>query len=219
MFINECDKRWGLNVKWIEADVNPEKGIGTKYKLVDFETASRNGEPFDAVIDKYGLPNSSYPHCTRELKEVPIKKFCKNTFGKNYKMAIEIRFDEQRRVNQKRSVRDNWIYPLVFDFPTSKSDVLEFWAKKDFGLNLFDFQGNCDLCWKKSLKKRLSILKDNPTIGDWWADKESKSEYIFDRDKNPVVKLLEMAKETTINKEDLISEMECSCFSNNSFDD
>src|SRR5690606_32173340 len=25
-FVNECDKRWNLNVVWLEADVNEEKG-------------------------------------------------------------------------------------------------------------------------------------------------------------------------------------------------
>ena len=42
-FIDRCDKEWNLGVVWLEADVQKEKGKGTKYKVVDFESASRNG--------------------------------------------------------------------------------------------------------------------------------------------------------------------------------
>src|SRR5574338_652931 len=33
-FINECDRRWNFGTVWIEADVQPEKGVGTKHKIV-----------------------------------------------------------------------------------------------------------------------------------------------------------------------------------------
>ena len=67
-FINLCDKEWGLNVVWLEAVVNPLPGIGTKHKIVTYETASRNGEPFEAVIKKYGIPNQTFQTCNREMK-------------------------------------------------------------------------------------------------------------------------------------------------------
>ena len=43
-FINECDKRWGLNIVWLEYR------FGNHFEVVTYETASRNGRPFDEVI-------------------------------------------------------------------------------------------------------------------------------------------------------------------------
>ena len=49
-FANKCDKEFELNLVWLEAEINPEKGIGTAYKIVGFETANRNGLPFRNAI-------------------------------------------------------------------------------------------------------------------------------------------------------------------------
>lgn len=215
-FINKCDLAWQLNVVWLEALVNPEKGKGTTYKLVSYETASRNGEPFADVNKKYGIPNKNQPHCTRELKEAPIKKYAKETFGKNYKMAIGIRIDEAGRINRLRAEKYNWIYPLADDFPTTKKMVSNFWSKQPFDLSIPDYLGNCDLCWKKSKKKRLRILSENPSIGDWWQGEEEKDEYVFDRDGIPIKKLKLIAQEQKkqLSLFDFKSEKQCNCFSN-----
>jgi hypothetical protein len=106
--------------------------------------------------------------------------------------------------------------PLVFDFPTDKKMVKSFWNNYHFDLRINDYEGNCDLCWKKSLKKRLMILRDDPQKGDWWEQMEKEDgEYVFDRDKYTVTQLKRMAKEMTkqeiLNLED--EEYFCSCFS------
>lgn len=80
IFLKRIDEKWNLGIIWLEADVNEEKGKGTSYKVVDFETASRNGEPFESVIKKYGLPSKLFRHCTRELKDIPIHKYAKRIF-------------------------------------------------------------------------------------------------------------------------------------------
>lgn len=71
-FVNNCDKYFGFNTVWIEADVQHGQRISSKHKIVTFKTASRKGEPFHEVIKKYGIPNKKYPHCNRELKLNPI---------------------------------------------------------------------------------------------------------------------------------------------------
>jgi hypothetical protein len=40
--------------------------------------------------------------------------------------------------------------------------VREFFGASRIDLGLKDYEGNCDLCFKKSLKKRLTIIKENP---------------------------------------------------------
>lgn len=194
-FVNECDKRWNLGITWLEADVNPEKGKGTNYKIVDFITASRKGEPFEDVISKYGLPSKLYRHCTRELKEVPIHKFAKDILGSDYLTAIGIRADEKHRIGSK----PKYIYPLA-EMGFTEEIIRNWWDKQDFDLQLKDYEGNCDLCFLKSQRKKLTLISENPNITDWWNEMERKysSEYQekFDmiRDKS-IQELVEMAKE------------------------
>lgn len=181
-FVDQCDKKMGLNLVWIEAVINQEKGIGVSYRIVDFKTASRKGEPFEAMIRKFGIPNKDYPHCNRELKIYPIGKYCKELMGGGkYNTAIGIRIDEAGRANRKDSTK---VYPLIDWFPTWEMQVRNFWAGQDYDLQLKDYEGNCDLCWKKSLRKRMTIIAENPQVAAQWQQWETEQEggYVFDRD-------------------------------------
>jgi len=124
-FVNECDKAFKLDVVWIEADVNHKKGKGTDYKVVSFETAKRNGEPFEEVIQKFGLPSKYYRHCTRELKEVPIHKFAKSIFEGEYLTAIGIRADEKHRLGSDPKK----VYPLA-EMGIDELIVRNFWDRQ-----------------------------------------------------------------------------------------
>jgi 3'-phosphoadenosine 5'-phosphosulfate sulfotransferase (PAPS reductase)/FAD synthetase len=100
-FVERCDKHFGLGVNWVEAAVSDEKGVGTKHKVVNYKTASRNEKPFKDVISKYGIPNQAFPHCTRELKLQPMTSFSREYFnGEPYYSAIGIRSDEADRINE-----------------------------------------------------------------------------------------------------------------------
>lgn len=203
-FINQCDKEWGLGIVWLEADVVHEKRKGTKYKVVTFETASRNGEPFQEVIKKYGLPSKLYRHCTRELKEVPIHKFAKEHFGsKDYKTALGIRADEQHRISSNPA----YIYPLDV-LQLDEKFIRKWWDKQSFDLELKDYQGNCDLCFLKSVRKKLTILTETPNLSEWW-DKQEKENYREYQDKFDVYRdltieqLVEKAKQPFNKARDL----------------
>ncbi|MEZ4941791.1 MAG: hypothetical protein R3D58_13005 [Saprospiraceae bacterium] len=190
LFVNECDNRWGLNITWIEALVNPVHGQGTRYRKVSFETASRNGEPFSDVIAKYGLPGKDAPLCSKELKTRPISKWAKDNFGTDYQMAIGIRIDERSRQKPDKYK----VYPLIDWFPTWELMVRSFWAKMDFDLGLKDYEGNCDLCWKKSLRKRMTLISERPGIETQWeAWEKADGEYTFDRDGFTIGQIREMA--------------------------
>lgn len=52
IFLDKCDKQFNLNLVWVEAAVSPLSGVGTAYKIVDFNTAAREGRPFKDVIEK-----------------------------------------------------------------------------------------------------------------------------------------------------------------------
>lgn len=176
-FVNECDKRWNFNTVWVEAITDEKYGNGVRAKVVNFETASRNGEPFEAMIAKHGLPNVRMAICTRELKSCAIKAYAKQIGFKKYKTAIGIRADEIDRINPNHK-KKGFIYPLV-SAGTTKSDVNKFWINSDFDLQLKGYEGNCDFCFKKSLRKLLTLTVEHPEKLEWWQKMEKKySEYV-----------------------------------------
>lgn len=175
-FIERCDKHFKLNVQWIETDVIHQEGKGSYYYHTDFENASRKGEPFEEVIKKYSIPNMTNPHCTRELKSVPISKFGKQWFNcEKYDTAIGIRRDEIDRINP--NFRDkNFIYPLAMDnmIPTTKPMINFYWKQMPFRLELKGYQGNCATCWKKGDAKLFQIYKENPSAFDFMIRMEKE---------------------------------------------
>lgn len=199
-FVNECDKRWNLGLVWLEAVINPAKGKGTEWKQVNYETAARSGEPFEAVIQKYGLPNRNYPHCTRELKQVPIRKYMQSLNYTAWRTAVGIRADEKHRL--KRNTDSNFLnpyYPLAGDLiDVDEPFIRAWWEKQPFDLQLKDYQSNCDLCWKKSKRKRLTILSESPERAAWWQQMElqyGKGRYQFDqREGLSIDQLIKLAK-------------------------
>jgi hypothetical protein len=234
MFCHRCDERIISNgLVWVEAKVNPEDGEGTKHTLTNFHMAKRNGEVFEAVIKKYGIPNSQFPHCTRELKDRPINSFAKQHFnGEPYVTALGMRFDEISRVKQS----DKFIYPLAAN-GILVGDVRRFWNKQDFDLRLKDYEGNCDLCWKKSKRKILTLIRENPAIVDWWSDMEAKYSNAdihgngvtanFNRKNETIPSLVEQSKGAFIpvtdpfwinNKNsEMDDEQSCACANSNEF--
>lgn len=167
-FVNNCDKFFGFNTIWLEANVIQGGRVGTGFKVVTFETASRNGEPFEDVIKKYGIPNVSYPHCTRELKLAPMRSYLKflGIHHTAIKTAIGIRSDEKRRVSSRAGV-DNIVYPLIDMWPTDKQTVLDWWEDQEFDLGLSEWDGNCKGCYKKSFKKIFKQIDKDTNLLDW----------------------------------------------------
>ena len=88
------------------------------YRVVTFETAARNGEPFEAMIQKHGIPNVSFPHCTRELKRRVLEAWVRVNKLQAWKVAIGIRADEAGRIKSE----PKFVYPLFWDHPNDKID-------------------------------------------------------------------------------------------------
>lgn len=165
-FVHECDQRlFGKRVVWLEAEVHGSAGQGTTHRVVTYETASRITDetgPFERVIKKYGIPNRAFPNCTRELKIRPMDSYLRSLglAKKDYETAIGIRADEIDRIPTNRG---NFIYPLA-DMEIRKNDVLDFWAKMPFDLELPEHFGNCVWCWKKSKRKLLTLVRQRPEV-------------------------------------------------------
>lgn len=179
-FAHEIDVKYKLNLHWLEAEFDDKKGIG--YNKTNFSCAKRNGEVFEKMIRCYGLPNNEYPHCTRELKMQPIHRFAKEVIGNDYYTAIGIRADEVDRVNSNWK-KNKYYYPLVENNIT-KPDVNAFWRDQAFRLDLKGYQGNCDLCWKKSTRKLITIISEDPNTISWWQKIENKYKNFIPKHRN-----------------------------------
>lgn len=202
-FINQCDKQWNLGVIWLEAVVHPQMGVGTSFKVVDYKTASRDGTPFEAMIQKYGIPNIARPFCTRELKLNPIKKYMQSLGLKTWTSAIGIRYDERRRINWITAQKENKIYPLASDIQCTKDFIRNWWRKQTFDLQLHDYEGNCDMCYKKSQRKLLTLILEKPKLIQWWKRMEhtyEKGRYSFFRNHATAAELIEKAHQSDFVK-------------------
>lgn len=157
-FINECDKKWNLNVVWLEPVINDYR-VGTTHKIISYETADLTGRPFNEMLEKYPLPNKSAPNCTRELKQRPIESYMRSLGVKNYTTALGIRYDERHRESLNAD-KNGIIYPLIYDIKVDEPFIRNWWDLQDFDLGLKDYQGNCNLCFKKSLEKQITMMID-----------------------------------------------------------
>ena len=175
-FVRNCDRHWGFNTVWLEAVINPEHGKGVTHKIVDYETASRNGEPFEAHIRKSGIPNPTSPVCTSRLKTDVMEHYLRSigwVQGKkiNYQTAIGIRADEIDRISE-HAERFGFIYPLV-EAGVTKSKVNAIMAKQSWDLKIpNDALGNCTWCWKKTNRKLYTLAKTHPEVFDFPARME-----------------------------------------------
>lgn len=180
IFIDKCSKAWGLNIVWVEAkhrDINGEmfskKGWATRHKVVDFEIASRKGEPFEEMLSNLGIPSTNAPFCSDQLKKKAIKHYLKSIKWKGYYTAIGIRSDEIDRVNEKHKEL-RLIYPLINMNPKTKNEITIWFARLGFNLYVDPDMGNCDFCWKKDLPRLCRIAKKDRFVPMWWQKMTNK---------------------------------------------
>ena len=170
-FVRDCSVNWGVQITWLEYR-NDKAG----FAIVDFNTSSRNGEPFEEMLKKKQyLPSPVMRFCTIELKIRTIHKFLRSIdWEHNENMDwVGIRADEQRRAAKIDRSR----LPLVAA-GVSKHDVGAFWRNQAFDLALpnnngVTMHGNCDLCYLKPAHQVFSLIAEKPERAIWWARMES----------------------------------------------
>lgn len=260
-FIHEVETRWNVPVIWLEYndifDVEDyRKADGTladrrrKYtakdlrdpakrgfKIVTYETASRKGEPYDAMLRYYAefratckgelpiLPTVPSRMCTTHLK-IKTNTRWMMSMGYDYFDAVQgIRFDEPRRwakmmaQNQKGNERYTNVLPL-YDAGVTKADVFNFWQTQPFDLHLDaeSYAGNCNFCFLKGTDKlvnlmRLRFLETDGVIPpdiQWWIDKESEAGMSFRQDRT-YSGLVQIAQADVIVPGSLEPAIDCVC--------
>jgi 3'-phosphoadenosine 5'-phosphosulfate sulfotransferase (PAPS reductase)/FAD synthetase len=179
-FVHECSSRWSVRVAWLE------RTAGGGFREVGYNSASRQGEPFTELIREKGFaPNRGAGFCSIELKGRVIRDYCRaRGFVTGWPSIIGLRHDEGLRVMKalarNDSRKDPWrnVMPLATAKVTRRT-VMEFWAAQAFDLGLLDYEGNCDLCWKKSDTKIMRSIRDDPARADWWIAREAETYSAF----------------------------------------
>lgn len=171
-FVRRCSVEWDVHIWWVEYSSNSVGFVNVKR-----ETASENGEPFEALIEKKKyLPNAVTRFCTSDLKIKPINAMLKHWGWGEYDMVVGIRADEPRRIAKMPHLHK----PLALA-GVSKQDVLNFWKNQNFDLTAED--GNCDLCFNKGFHELMSTIRKRPEKAVWWARQEKNRGATFAKDR------------------------------------
>ncbi len=176
-FVDICGRAWGVEIHWIEYLWDAPH----RTRVVDFATASRNGEPFAALIDRKGfVPNVTLKFCSSFLKRDRIDSFARHHLGlKRWHSVIGLRADEQRRVLRMRArncgsrTGAHAVLPLAAA-GVLEADVVEWWKEQPFDLGIPSYAGNCTLCPVKARGKLIRLIRENPALADWWIDQEAR---------------------------------------------
>jgi 3'-phosphoadenosine 5'-phosphosulfate sulfotransferase (PAPS reductase)/FAD synthetase len=184
-FVRDCGANWNVPITWVE--YRSKTSEGKQHEFVDHATASRNGEPYSALIeDRKYLPNPFARFCTVELKIRPMHRVIRGWGWEDWLSCIGIRADEPRRVAKVRNrggsnetPDETPVMPLV-DAGINVRDVVSFWDKQPFDLQLKvdakgnSIHGNCDLCFLKKANAVYSLIRENPKRAIWWMEQEAR---------------------------------------------
>jgi hypothetical protein len=172
-FVQDVADSWEVEITWIEYCLDGE-GLPS-YRVVDFDTASRDGEPFAKLIGKKNyLPNPVARICTGNLKVETMERWAGDqvALASGFESVIGLRADEPRRALR---VRGKVCVP-VFEAGDTEADVLRFWQNHSFdlGLPLYNnHASNCVGCFLKGRDKLELLMLEMPEAFDWWIDAEA----------------------------------------------
>jgi 3'-phosphoadenosine 5'-phosphosulfate sulfotransferase (PAPS reductase)/FAD synthetase len=170
----EVQRRWGVPIVVIE------RPPGGGFRVVTWETANMDGEPFAALIEeRQMLPNPVMRFCSSELKIRTMRNYLRSLGWEDdtWTNIIGLRADEPKRVARvrDRNKEGKWdISVPLYDAGITKADVDSFWRGQPFSLQLNPWEGNCDLCFLKGVTKRQRVIEDHPEMAAWWIAQEHK---------------------------------------------
>lgn len=174
-FVAEVGRRWNVPIVWLEY-----LPTAPYFKIVNHDNAARNGEPFDALIDKKQyLPNQRTRFCTIELKIRTAKRYLMSLGWDRWVNAIGIRADEPKRLDRPPP-KDRWtVWTPLAKAGVSRNDVAAFWDEQPFDLMLPNvggkcWLGNCDGCFLKSEANIAAFTRDFPDRAAWWERAEAR---------------------------------------------
>lgn len=168
------ERRLDYMATWWRENRTPDR-----FAVVNHNSASLTGEPFEALIlgRKY-LPNQQTRFCTIELKIRTAKRYLMSLGWKRWTNCVGFRADEPHRLN-KPPPRDRWtVWPPLAKAGVGAHHVYDFWREQPFDLRLPNiggrcWLGNCDGCFLKSEANIAAFAREFPDNALWWERMET----------------------------------------------
>lgn len=185
-FVQRVSDEWAIPVVWLEY-VAPQE-----FEVVNFEAASRNGEPFERLVQAKGyLPTPVARVCTSNLKMRTGYHYLKSIGWDEWDSAIGLRADEPRRAQRIRGdhAAETPVCPMYLA-GDSLVEVEAFWEAQSWRLGIPRWLGNCCGCFLKSAARLQVIADDYPELLEWWAAIEERTGKPFRLDRPTYRQLL-----------------------------
>ncbi|WP_426576021.1 phosphoadenosine phosphosulfate reductase family protein [Xenorhabdus stockiae] len=165
-FIRDLVQHWKIDLVCLRVVINPELGKGNNYEILGLDEITNDLKPWKAMLKKYGTPYVGGEFCTDRMKLGPFKKYCDEHIGKKaYHTWIGIRADEPKRI--KRKERTSYLADIS---DIDKFDIIDWWSRQPFDLQIPEHLGNCCFCIKKSIQKIALAAKDEPELTRQFLD-------------------------------------------------
>ena len=176
-FVNRFSLEHKVRIEWVEYDWDAPH----RTRLVTFETASREGEPYERLIERKGfVPNATLRFCTSYLKRDPINAYARHSMGwAGWHSVVGLRGDEAKRARKFLarncgSETGEWGVLPMWEAGVNEKTVEEYWKNQPFDLEIPQGEGNCTFCFLKGRRKLLYLMVKYPERARWWIEQENK---------------------------------------------
>ena len=126
------------------------------------------------------MPDATLRYYTGFLKRGRIESYARFRFGlKRWHSVVGLRVDEPLRAWRMRAwdcgsrTSGRAALPLA-DARVAERDVLAWWKGQPFDLGLPGYTGYCACCFLKGGGKLVHIIREDPSLTDWWIEQEAR---------------------------------------------
>jgi hypothetical protein len=191
VFIDKLEQNLGREIVRLEWRAPPrgERPANATLERVQTSTLSRKGEPFRDLLEclaafrkkEKGLgpiaPWARQRVCTAYLKIRTQAMYCRSLGWDDWTDFVGLRYDEPDRValmKTRNDQRDTDQRAPLYDRLVTKVDVMRFWSRKSYDLDLPEHLGNCVACFLKDERDLADALTDPSVDADQWIAYEEE---------------------------------------------
>ena len=205
-FLKKIRQVWGIPLTLIEGTYSNVMNVAVGYKIVHWPNLDMEAKVFEGCIMHMnkgtfdGLPNQEAPYCSERMKTIPCNKFANDIFnGEKFIRAIGFRREDMpKRISWPEIKEDkNRIFPLLTDFyePIGLLELNAWWNIQPFQLGINSKLGNCELCWKKSDKNLVEVIRSGTRFVEWWKKMEDQYGNTSFRSRKSIADFVAMANQ------------------------
>lgn len=186
-FIGNCGSAWNVPIVWLEYRHGLKPGARRRHRwseVVSHNSASRDGEPFDMLLEsKRIVPDRTRRFCTEQLKVLTIHRYLMGELGwASWTNVVGFRADESVRVEERMAEeaakpgRHRSVFPLAAA-GVQEMDVHSFWRAHPFRLDrgVDGDGGNCGgMCFMMSSERIGRVSRNDPQRAARWIGREAR---------------------------------------------